>query len=164
MVDNKKILNANQEILGGIRSAILRGETLRDAMMTFYSAGYKKEEIEDAARAYVALRNSGEAPAEKPQKKFEEEKKEGEIVKGKTEEKKGFAPVKNVFGVASEAKKPKVVQRESNYKIPDTKKSSPSGKIATIILITILVLLLGVLAAVFLFKEELVNFFNSMFG
>ena len=41
----------NQEILGGLRSSVNRGESLQKVMATFYNAGYKKEEIEESARA-----------------------------------------------------------------------------------------------------------------
>ncbi|MBA7668268.1 hypothetical protein ES703_76378 [subsurface metagenome] len=41
----------NEEILEGLKVALSKGESFRDAMMSFYNAGYKKEEIEDAARA-----------------------------------------------------------------------------------------------------------------
>jgi hypothetical protein len=41
---------ANEEIIGGIISALSRGEPLEKAMMTFYNAGYKKEEIEGSAK------------------------------------------------------------------------------------------------------------------
>ena len=40
----------NQEILGGLRHAINKGESLEKAMLSFYNAGYKKEEIEEAAK------------------------------------------------------------------------------------------------------------------
>ncbi len=40
----------NNEILGGLRHALNRGESLEKAMISFYNAGYKKEEIEEAAR------------------------------------------------------------------------------------------------------------------
>jgi hypothetical protein len=40
----------NEEIIGGLVSALSRGETLENAMMTFYNAGYTKEEIEDSAK------------------------------------------------------------------------------------------------------------------
>ncbi|MCX6751009.1 MAG: hypothetical protein NTZ83_06110, partial [Candidatus Pacearchaeota archaeon] len=40
----------NEEIIGGLISALSRGETLENAMMTFYNAGYKKEEIEESAK------------------------------------------------------------------------------------------------------------------
>jgi hypothetical protein len=40
----------NNEILQGLKIAVQRGQSLRDAMMSFYNAGYKKQEIEEAAR------------------------------------------------------------------------------------------------------------------
>ena len=42
----------NEEILGGIKSAVKRGETLQQAMMSFFNAGYKREDIKEAARAF----------------------------------------------------------------------------------------------------------------
>jgi hypothetical protein len=41
----------NEDIVGGLRSALARGESLRQAMMTFYNAGYAKADIEWAARS-----------------------------------------------------------------------------------------------------------------
>ena len=46
----------NEEIFGGLRSATNRGETLEQAMLTFYNAGYKREEIEEAAKAFQMQR------------------------------------------------------------------------------------------------------------
>jgi len=40
----------NADILGGLRSALAKGKSLKQAMISFYNAGYKKEEIEEAAR------------------------------------------------------------------------------------------------------------------
>jgi hypothetical protein len=40
----------NEEIVGGLKSALERGQTLQMAMMSLYNSGYKKEEIEEAAR------------------------------------------------------------------------------------------------------------------
>ena len=42
----------NQEILGGLKHALNRGEPLEKAMLSFYNAGYKREEIEEAARIF----------------------------------------------------------------------------------------------------------------
>jgi len=42
----------SQDILGGIRIATERGETLKDAMITFLNAGYTKKDIEDSARVF----------------------------------------------------------------------------------------------------------------
>ena len=40
----------NQDILGGLRLAVGKGESLKKAMFTFYNAGYRSEEIEEAAK------------------------------------------------------------------------------------------------------------------
>ena len=40
----------NEEIFGGLKLALSKGESLKQAMMSFYNAGYKKEDIEEAAR------------------------------------------------------------------------------------------------------------------
>lgn len=39
----------NQEIFGGLVSALSRGESLQGAMMSLFNAGYSKKEIEEAA-------------------------------------------------------------------------------------------------------------------
>jgi len=41
----------NEEIFFGIKNAVSNGESLGSAMNSFFNAGYKKEEIEEAARA-----------------------------------------------------------------------------------------------------------------
>jgi hypothetical protein len=40
----------NEEIIGGLVSALSRGEPLEKAMMTFFNAGYGKDEIEESAQ------------------------------------------------------------------------------------------------------------------
>lgn len=62
----------NQEILGGLKLAIKRGVSLQKAMTTFYNAGYKKEEIEEAARA---LQQEKTKTSIAPLKKAKESKK-----------------------------------------------------------------------------------------
>ncbi len=44
------------DIVGGIKLALSKGQSLQQAMQSFYNAGYKKEEIEEAARA---IQNEG---------------------------------------------------------------------------------------------------------
>ncbi|MCK5625176.1 hypothetical protein KAI04_05065 [Candidatus Pacearchaeota archaeon] len=46
-----------EDILGGLRTASARGQTLRQSMMSFYNAGYLKEEIEEAAKVLQAEKN-----------------------------------------------------------------------------------------------------------
>jgi uncharacterized membrane protein len=157
----------NQEILGGIRSAIARGSNLRDAMMSFYQAGYDKTEIEEAAKVYVELQKSPEEIVKKDENK--ENKKQSikkiiskeEKTNNKLEESKKEAKQKETKIKKKET--PKVIQRVSNYDLPK-KPKPPKGKAVTIILIFLLLFLLGALAAVILFKDELVRFFNSFFS
>lgn len=40
----------NEEIAEGIKFAMSKGESLQQAMQSFYNAGYKKEEVEEAAK------------------------------------------------------------------------------------------------------------------
>src|SRR3989344_3800022 len=40
----------NQDILEGLKHAVARGEPLQKAMMTFFNAGYKKEEKQKAIK------------------------------------------------------------------------------------------------------------------
>jgi len=67
----------NKEILGGLRLATSKGDSLRKAMTTFYNAGYIKEEIEEAARE---LGKEGvkttlkQVPETKPNKPIKKEK------------------------------------------------------------------------------------------
>jgi hypothetical protein len=43
-----------EEILEGLKYAVAKGEDLPKAMMSFYNAGYSKQDIEEAARALQA--------------------------------------------------------------------------------------------------------------
>ena len=52
----------NEEIFGGLKLALSKGETLKQAMMSFYNAGYKREEIEEAARALQQERFKEQKP------------------------------------------------------------------------------------------------------
>jgi hypothetical protein len=47
---------SNEDIAGGLKSALARGESLEQAMTTFYNAGYSKEDIEWAAKSLQMIR------------------------------------------------------------------------------------------------------------
>ena len=106
----------NEEIIGGLVSALSRGQSLESAMMTFYNAGYDKVEIEDSAKEVYnqlgaqkmgingtlqdTLNNiavkAGVSPTEKKEEKPEEEKPklemERKIVLQTPQEKKPQTP------------------------------------------------------------------------
>lgn len=151
MIKESDYLVSNQEILGGIRTAVSKGESLKDAMMTFYQAGYDKYEIEEAARAFMSERNS------EPQ--MDVTRREVPVNE-KKEEVKGV----NSSGATVPFKQTSAVipQRVSSYE-PPKKMTPPKSSALTILLILVLLVLLGILISVFLFREEIVDFFNGLF-
>lgn len=160
MVKQNDYLMTNREIIGGLRSAIERGEKLKDAMMTFYQAGYSKIDIEEAARVYLS--QTGKVP-EAPLKRIQTaesadvKKKQPEIPAPTSDKKTPLIPTPKI-PKPIDKKTPQIV---SSYGV--TKKQKESGRTLTITLIIILTVLLGALALVFLFNTEFVDFFNKMF-
>ena len=226
----------NEEIVGGLISALSRKETLEKAMMTFYNAGYEKEEIEDSAKdVYNKLGSkamgingslqealddiANKAGVTKKEKPKEEESSEevsqnsdlnlkpipekkpetkpetitdssikedissnkqvsiygsddspsnyqnpDELTKKIEEAIKGLRPVNipskiEIVNRSEFSKSPTVVQHVSGYAEPQIK---PASKAVTYMLIFILIILLGALVAVFLFKDELIQLFNEL--
>lgn len=158
MVKESDYLISNQEILGGLKAAVEGGETLKEAMMTFYQAGYDKYDIEDAARAYLNQQKNAAAgldPTQRVQTNTEKEPVQKPIEKPKP------SPIKKLPKVPQ--KKKITEQKISSYSTPK-KTQPPKNNALTIILVLIFLFLIGVLAAVILFKGELVDFINRMFS
>jgi hypothetical protein len=145
----------NDEILGGLKSALERGESLKRAMMTFFNAGYKREEIEEAAGI---LNSQGIQPATSsttPQPPAITKP----IVPPRSVQSDEYVPSAPMSEpVQLQQQNQAVKQKVSNY--GDESKS----KALIFILIGILVFLLGTLLAIFIFKNELINFFSSFFA
>ena len=160
----------NEEIVGGLKSALERGDSLRKAMMTFYNAGYQKEQIEEAARflnqnpsAIPSSTQSGISVPEVPKPANTLTKV---VVKPSASSLVPPIPPQIPYSPTN--------QMVSNYgekpaqKTPQAQASKYEGKksdktIITI-LVVVLVLLFGILGVIFLFKNEIINFFSSMFG
>ena len=157
----------NEEILGGLKSAIDRGESLQKAMMTFYNAGYKKEEIEEAARflnehPIEQPQLSASAPSAKPKFGLFSKKQKPIPSAPISVPQAPIEPVHPVQQIVSNygaPQQPQQIQPVSGYE-----KKEPKDKIMVVILITLLVLLLGLLASIFIFKQEIVNFFANALG
>ena len=75
------------DILGGLISALIKGETLRNAMISMYNAGYDKREIEWAART---LQMQGYEQISQPQSHLQKKEESKEEIK-KPEIKKKLA-------------------------------------------------------------------------
>ncbi len=148
----------NEEILGGLKSALERGESMKKAMMTFFNSGYKKEEIEEAARA---LSESKPVVETKPQVPVMPEKKQVPSPKTSPETPPKQTPQK----VSSYGKQipvnqpPKPAQKVSTY---DTTKDA-KGKKIIFILFFLLAFLVVLLILIFLFKQQLIDFFSRFF-
>ena len=138
----------NKDILGGLKSAITRGYSLEEAMLSFFNAGYKREEIEEAARAFQG--QTAAATSEwQPQP----------IWAAKT-----GAPVN--AGLVSQRQIPvpgaqpsRYVSRASAY--PSV---NPRIKTITIILVILLIVLLAILGLMYLFKNQIISFLNGIFA
>lgn len=137
----------NQEILEGIKNAMSRGESLRNAMMTFYNSGYPKWEIEEAARIIQSQRMSVQ-------------QRPGYSQQIQTSSTQPIQPIQQQRVQQGN------VQRVSNYgkQINPPSPGMSKEKIFIFILIFILLLLIGVLIGVFIFKENIIDFFNSSLG
>lgn len=222
----------NEEIIGGLMSALARGQALERAMMTFYNAGYEKEEIEDCAKEVYnkigpkamgvdgslqdklddIATKAGVPKTEKPKENTSQSPEQGSIIDDKLTlqpipEKKEILPqepktqetasqnIPSTYGTGNispqykndsditnkieeaikglrpvnipskieivhknEEANPQVIQHVSSY----IESPRAPSKIITYILVFVLVLLLGALAAVFLFKEDLIKLFNDL--
>ncbi|MCK5043885.1 hypothetical protein KAR52_02700 [Candidatus Pacearchaeota archaeon] len=139
----------NEDILGGLRLALSKGESLEQAMNSFYNANYKKEEIEEAAR-FV---NS-------PQTQPSQKKTISSTPKRQISSVKKVRPKKQKYPRKAITSRPvRTIQNVSGY---GNKQKKPEGTVMTIILIFFLLILVGILTAVFLFKSELIELFNNL--
>jgi hypothetical protein len=157
----------NEEILGGLTSALERGEPLKRAMVTLYNSGYKKEEIEECARMLV---------------EFNREAKEALIQPVQTQ--MPSHPIRPVQGVQPQfpqtigLQKPELqVQktlpsiRTGPVYVPPVQRISDYGgeitsreKAIILILIILLVFLVVILGLIFLFKQQIIDFFGNFFS
>ena len=146
----------NEEILNGLKSALERGESLRRAMMTFFNAGYKREEIEEAARLLVKppIEIQQEMPAvQKEQIPLQEPPQKVSVPEQATQKVSSYGEQVPAQQVSMP------VPKASNYEQKNSKE-----KVMIIILISSLVFLICLLIAIFLFKQQLIDFFSGFFS
>jgi hypothetical protein len=179
----------NEEILGGLRLALERGESLKKAMVTFLNSGYKREEIEEAAKALtepvsearpqMPVMRGPAGPAEQKVSSYGVQipiapKEEPEQIPAKPlpEKKPVFQPIEiepeqvqqrvSVYG----EQKP-VVQQPVFYPVQKVSVYS-AGRDATekaiiLVLFFLLAFLIGLLMLIFIFKQQLIDFFSRFF-
>ena len=172
----------NEGILRGLKLALSKGESLKQAMMTFYNAGYKKEEIEEAAGTLQKENNETavqkktiEPSAQKPFKKYSKPKKQskvpvqkissyGESTKMQPPLKKEIPEFEKLNGL--EQKQTKNIEqkhsKKKSQKISEYETQKPKGKLILILLIFFLLFSVGALMAIFLFRQEIIDFFSKI--
>lgn len=157
----------NNEILEGLKTAIERNYTLEQAMMSFFNAGYKKEEIEEAARflytnypqiaAKAKTKSANPGPTISPAPTHQNPTQKP--LPAKAQAQISQKP-------AAETQKAPAIQQPAKSKQEISKyegKTKPKGKIITILIIIFLLIAVGLTIGFFLFKEEVMQFFSNLF-
>lgn len=180
----------NEEIFGGMKNALDRGETLKEAMMSFFNAGYDRKEIEEVAAALlnysttkseipvvepfnqIGNKDADKKEIPKPVQKIsqygdesalvsqltpiiQKEISEGlqkitpSIVKQFTPKELPGSPLESLSNATSKGTKKK------------TSKMSSSEKVIVAILVGLLIFLIGILAVIFLFRQQLIDFVST---
>ena len=167
------------DILGGLREALTRGESLKQAMISFYNAGYKKQEIEGAARALqmqptvqVQTVTTPQTQPKGAQKKAEKPKaiqrvsSYGPVTPQKTKSLKkiregidtAIGELERIeFPNGSPSNKQPPSQNISEY----GEKTKTKSKITIALLMIFLILLLGIIISLFIFKEQILEILNN---
>lgn len=166
-----------EDILGGLRSALNRGESIKQAALSFLNAGYKQEEIDEAARTLEAERvqqpvqqlPTQPGQVQQPQPQPTTQVQQPKVVQkvsayGQPAQPTPIQPVQPppVQQPQQPIQQPippvSVLQRVSAYgQVPE----KPKGKAVVFILVALLLILVGALVTVFFFKEEIMGLFNS---
>jgi hypothetical protein len=166
----------NEDILGGIELGVSKGEPIESVMKSFFNAGYHKEDIEWAAKAFQLNRFkigtgeqaksiSGGKPMVNPGNPLKINS-EGKVNSGGNvlQKPQGFSmfskstikdPSAYYFG-----KKSPVQQNVSSYE----QAAKFKERTVLIVLVFSLVLLIAALVGVFLFRDQLARIINSIFS
>jgi len=145
----------NDEILYGLKAALERGQTLNSAMLSFFNSGYDRAEIEEAARALAEIPENI-IPFKKPEKKAV--LPEIPVVSSP----KVSTPVQPAIKPKEDVSE-KVPQRASNYEEKKNNRPNSTNKLIIIILVILLLILISAVITIFIFKEQIINWLNSIF-
>ncbi len=182
----------NEEIVGGLKSALERGQSLQRAMMALYNSGYKKEEIEEAARSLMEFSSESQLqPPVKSVPKSAEIKQAPQVLTTPITVKSfpGLHPYARSIPqqpqplVAQRLElqrlnqqfqeqpmqipisKPLPIQKVSSYEQPGSKEKRDTKERGIIfVLVFLLILLIGLLGVIFVFREQLIDFFGMFFS
>ena len=149
----------NQTLIQGLKRATEKGESLQQAMMSFFNAGYSKQQIEGAAQELRKIKTSNTgAVLEKTVKKT--------VANIQKSIKPPIKSLQKISNYGMNNKKPQPIIKK---KLPNQvskygggiKKKSETPLWIIIIMSVLLLGLLGVLSTVLFFKEEITAFFGA---
>jgi len=132
----------NLDIFGSLKWAVVRGQSLQEAMQSLLNAGYPKQEIEEAARAL----QSGQIPNQPQQTQATPASQYSQ------------SAVQPAMQKTEQNVQQKTPQKVSDY----TPKQPTKKKFFVVLLIVILITLLGMLIATFLFKDQIADILGNM--
>jgi len=157
-----------------LKYALHRGESLKQAMMSFYNAGYKKHDIEEAARNLhtqqdvipkqhqVQHADSSNVVSSRPEKPKQNYRPLNQPKPSMIQQEIKRSPPK-FFKDSKPAKRKPVgsLQLISNYQPNDSKSGK---KVVVVLVILVFLILLSSAIIYFFFKEKALEIYNSLFG
>lgn len=134
----------NQTLFEGIKRSVEKGESLQQAMMSFYNAGYPKSEIEEAAREVQKIQLGMQPQQQIIAKPLAQGQQPIQKVSS-------YTPTTNTQMQRQQTQQ-KPTQQISNYSQPQ---KQAGGKGLIVFLIILLAVLVGGLITVILLKDKL---------
>ncbi len=122
------------DIIGGLKNAIEKGDTLEQAKQSFFNAGYSHDDVEEAARSLHSDSSLVQEPESKPQ---------------------GPEPKPLTAAPKEVIKKPVETPPEETQV-----KEKSSGKWKLIVLISVLVALIILFIFILIFKDKIIGLFT----
>lgn len=143
-----------ENIKEGLKIAITKGESLQQAMQSFYNAGYPQEEIQQAA-ALISQEGFTQVsqPVENQQYPTYQET---------------YQPNQNQYSpdqIYNSQPQQQNQQSQNIQKVSSYGEKEEDPRKTMIIVVTSLLVFLGlILGGLFLFREQVISFFESLFG
>ncbi len=146
-----------EDILGGIRNAVARGGSLKDAMQSFYNAGYPKEEIEAAAREFQREQMQGSSV----QPSNQQINRQNPSQQNPQQQPTSSQPVSSSMPVQPvQRASPQPVQQTNTGVVSQyPQKSNKTGWIIFFIVLLVILIITGVL--LFVFKDKIISLLNG---
>jgi hypothetical protein len=158
-----------EDIMGMLRTALLKGQNLQQTVQSLYNSGYAKNEVDEAVQEINMYElpqqpvQQSIKPVQKPVQQSQQPAVQGQSPQiasyyptVQPQQLPRFVPPQPQFSQPQFAQYPQVV---SNY---EQNPRSKTGMLITIIMVAMLMILIGILVVVFMFKPEITNFINNL--